>query len=260
MTLFSHVVTLEPVPRRWFDQCVAMLHETVESLQPEDDGLVTENGRTVAAARLVEGRHAHPGARYALTDGSGNVVITAWNPRTETAGQVEIDDDETHIVADGTLRPGRLNTAGVMELKQHRRLSRFSWTGVAELDRWWAGGPGAAPITAGAKHMFAVARVTISQRPTIEGRWEVQVKVKLRGRSVLRPLAALVMLFAAGEMRKSFREALTEFAAKWNAEIPRLLRKNSDELRAMLIERSRTSPPDQKYAEVVPKTFQDGHT
>lgn len=129
-----------------------------------------------------------------------------------------------------------MRTVLLFDTEQHRRLSRFSWTGVAELDRWWAGGPGTAPITASAEHVFAVARVTISQRPTTESRWEVQVKVKLRGRSVLRPLAALVMLFAAGEMRKSFREALTEFAAKWNAEIPRLLRKNSDELRAMLID------------------------
>ncbi|MDT7788436.1 MAG: hypothetical protein QOF58_6855 [Pseudonocardiales bacterium] len=236
MTLFAHVVTLEPVPRRWFDQGVSMLHETAESLRPEGDGLVTEDGRTVSTVRLIEGRHAHPGARYVLADGSGNAVVTAWNPRTETAGQVEIDDDEMYTACEGALRPNRLNAAGVMVIKQYKRLSGLSWSGAAELDRWWAGGRGAAPITASAKHMFGVARATISQRPTAEGRWEVEVAVKLRGRSVFWPFVALAMLFARGKVQGSINEAVETFAAKWNADIPPLLRKSSDELRAMLID------------------------
>jgi len=236
MARFSHVITLESVPRRWFDQCVVTLHQTVESLRPEGDGLITDDGRTVSAVRLAEGRHATPGARYALVgDGSGDVVVTAWNPRTETAVQVEIDD-EMHIAFDGTLRPSRLNAGGVLALKQYQRLSGLSWNGAAELDRWWAGGRGAAPITASAKHMFAVARVMISQRPAADGRWAIQVVVKLRGRSVFWPFVALGMLFTKGKMQKSFAEALSAFAAEWNEEIPPLLRKSSDELRAMLID------------------------
>ena len=85
MARFSHVITLEPVPRRWFDQSVATTHETFGSLRPEGDGFITEDGRTVSAVRLVEGRHANPGARYVLGDGPGNVAVSAWNPRTETA-------------------------------------------------------------------------------------------------------------------------------------------------------------------------------
>ncbi len=235
MARFSHVITLESVPRRWFDQCVAMTHETFASLRPEGDGLITEDGRTVSAVKLVEGRHATPGARYALGDGSGTVVVSAWNPRTETAIKVEIDD-EMHIAFDGTLQPSRLNAGGVMVLKQYKRLSGLSWNGVAELDRWWAGGRGAAPITASAKHMFAVARATISQRPAADGRWAIQVVVKLRGRTVFWPLVTLGLLFAKGKMQKSFAEALGTFAAQWNEEIPPLLRKSSDELRAMLID------------------------
>lgn len=236
MTLFTHVVTLEPVPRRWFDQCVAMLHETVDSLRPEHDGLVTEDGRTVSAVRLVEGRHAHAGARYALPEGSGNAVITAWNPRTATAGQVEIDDDETYIAVDATLRPSRLDAAGVMVVKQYKRLSSLSWSGTAELDRWWAGGRGAAPITASATHMFVIARATITQRPATDGRWAVKVALKLRGRSVFWPFVALAMVFARGSVQKSINETLATYAAKWNAEMPPLLRKSSDELRAMLLD------------------------
>lgn len=248
MARFSHVVTLESVPRRWFDQCVAMLHETVESLRPESDGLITEDGRMVSAVRLVEGRHASPGARYALTDGSGNVVVTAWNPRAATAGQVEIDDDEMYIAWDGTLQPGRLNALGVMAIKQYKRLSGLSWSGAADLDRWWAGGRGAAPITVSAKHMFAVARATISQRPTAEGRWEILVAVKLRGRSVFWPFVALGMLFAKDKAQKSIEEALATFAARWNAEVPPLLRKSSDELRAMLIEAITDEPSSRETA------------
>ena len=248
MARFSHVVTLDPVPRRWFDQSVAMLHETIGSLQPDGDGFVTEDGRMVSAARLVEGRHANPGARYVLAGGAGNVVVTAWNPRTATSGQVEIDDDELSFAWDGTLRPNGLNAAGAIALKQYRRLSGISWSGAAELDRWWAGGRGATPITASAKHMFAVARATVSQRPTSEGRWEIRVAVKLRGRSVFWPFVALGMLFAKGKVQKSIEEALATFAAKWNTEIPPLLRKSSDELRAMLIEAIADEPPAEKSA------------
>ncbi len=248
MTRFSHVVTLEPVPRRWFDQSVATLHETIGSLRPEGDGFVAEDGRTVSAVKLVEGRHANPGARYVLADGAGNVAVTAWNPRTGTAAQVEIDDDEMSFAWDGTLRPNQLNAAGTIVLKQHRRLSGLSWSGAAELDRWWAGGRGAAPITASAKHMFAVARATISQRPTTDGRWEVRVAVKLRGRSVFWPFMALGMLFARGKVQKSIEEALAAFAVKWNAEVPPLLRKSSDELRAMVIDAIADEPPSEKTA------------
>ena len=235
MALFSHVVTLESVPRRWFDQGVALLHETVERLRPEGDGLVTEDGRQVSAVRLVEGRHASAGARYALADGSGTVLVTAWNPRAETAGQVEISD-ETSATWEGRLRPGRFDTVGTVAHEQFKRLAGFSWAGVADLDRWWAGNPGGAPITASAKHMFGVARLTISQRPAPGGRWQVKVAVKLRGRSVFWPFVTLGLLFARGKVRKSFEEGLTTFAAQWNAEIPPLLRKSSDELRAMLID------------------------
>jgi hypothetical protein len=235
MARLSHVITLESVPRRWFDQCVAMTHETFASLRPEGDGLITEDGRTVSAVRLVEGRHATPGARYALGDASGNLVVSAWNPRAETAIKVEIDD-EMHIAFDGTLRPSRLNAGGVTALKQYKRLSGLSWNVAAELDRWWGDGRGAAPITASAKHMFAVARATVSQRPAADGRWAIMVVVKLRGRSVFWPFVALGMLFAKGKMQKSFEEALGTFAAEWNEEVPPLLRKSSDELRAMLID------------------------
>ena len=138
-----------------------------------------------------------------------------------------------HIAFDGTLLPA-LNAGGVMVLKQYKRLSGLSWNGVAELDRWWAGGRGAAPITVSGKHMFAVARATISQRPAADGRWAIQVVVKLRGRSVFWPFVALGMLFGKGKMQQSFEEALGTFAAKWNEEIPPLLRKSSDELRARL--------------------------
>lgn len=270
MARIQHTVTLTPVPRRWFESCVVTLHDFAESLEAEGARLRLPDGRRLPELLLAGGTHLRPGARYhpENDDGSGpdidrTLTILAWDRKRETALElVTLDDDPggpAHLAC--TLRLTSAERPREARLSVKVQAGGGSWTKYAggsgrlhlDLGRWWpsAGGRGRAtaiPLTGRLDHALARATVTAVPRPAGDGRWRVTIKVRVRGRSFVRPLLPLAMTVMGRRARGAFSKALDDAAKQWNDQVPELVRKDMDQLLLELVEslfttdEERTSP------------------
>ncbi|MFE5602073.1 hypothetical protein ACFQ8O_23150 [Streptomyces coelicoflavus] len=256
MARFQHTVSLAPVPRRWFESCVATLHDLAEDTDAEGAFLRLPDGRPLPGLVLAQGRHLRPGARYRPVnekngepDADQCVTVLAWDRRRETALEVVTVDDDPD-------RPARLDCALGLTSAERPREARLSATlrssggkgatylgGTArahlDLGGWWqAAGhgrrPSRAPLSGTLTHALARVTVTVVPRPAPDGRWRVTVKARVRGRSVARPLLPLAAAVLGGRARRACAEALDRAAAAWNAQVPELVRKDGERLRAEL--------------------------
>ena len=67
----------------------------------------------------------------------------------------------------------------------------------------------------------------------------------LRGRWLLRPVAAVVLLLAGGPLRRGFRDAVERAAEGWNEAVGRLLELGPDGIREELARQAAQGRPDQ---------------
>ncbi|WP_261401008.1 hypothetical protein [Streptomyces salinarius] len=261
MARFQHTVTLAPMPRRWFESCVATLHDLAEDTDAEDTSaegarLRLPDGRPLPGLVLAQGRHLRPGARYRPVNAENGepdadqcVTVLAWDRRRETALEV--------VTVDGAPdHPARLDCALRLTSAERPREAALSavltptggkWekylggTGRVHLDlgRWWqATGdgrhPSRAPLSGTLTHALARVGVTVVPRPGPDGRWLVTVKMRVRGRSFARPLLPLAAALLGRRARRACAESLDRAATAWNAQVPALVRKDRERLRAEL--------------------------
>ncbi|MEV7476993.1 hypothetical protein [Streptomyces halstedii] len=143
-------------------------------------------------------------------------------------------------------------------------LRRISGRARIDLAAWWAAvaAPAGAlpaarpPVSARARHPLGRADLSIAVRPAGDGArkagtdgrkagagaWEVGVTVTVRGRALLRPPAALVLLLFRVPLKRAFRQGIDETAARWNEVVEAGL-PSPEELRAEFTEAVVTRNP-----------------
>ncbi|MEU8739748.1 hypothetical protein ACFYPK_25395 [Streptomyces halstedii] len=143
-------------------------------------------------------------------------------------------------------------------------LRRISGRAMIDLAAWWAAvaAPAGAlpaarpPVSARARHPLGRADLSIAVRPAGDGArkagtdgrkagagaWEVGVTVTVRGRALLRPPAALVLLLFRVPLKRAFRQGIDETAARWNEVVEAGL-PSPEELRAEFTEAVVTRNP-----------------
>ncbi|GAB2958467.1 hypothetical protein GCM10023080_017800 [Streptomyces pseudoechinosporeus] len=259
MARFQHTVILTPVPRRWFESCVVMLHDLAESLEDDGARLRLPDGRPLPELLLTEGRHLQPGARYrhesddadGEPDPDAALTVLAWDRRRETALEIVTLDDDPHnpthaacaLRLTSAERPREAKLSGKVRASGGRWTKYTSGSGRLHLDlgKWWpsaagSGRPTATPLTGTLSHALIHATVKVVPLPTDDGRWLLTVKVRVRGRSFARPLLPLTMAVIGRRVRGTFAEALDEAAEEWNRQVPVLVRKDMERVRLELVE------------------------
>ncbi|NEC66974.1 hypothetical protein G3I41_20350, partial [Streptomyces sp. SID9727] len=72
-----------------------------------------------------------------------------------------------------------------------------------------------------------------------DGRWRVEAVATVRGRWLLRPVAAVVLLLAGGPLRRGFQDAVERAAEGWNAGVARLTELGPEGVREELARQAR---------------------
>ncbi|MGW4041861.1 hypothetical protein [Streptomyces sp. NPDC004721] len=183
-------------------------------------------------------------------DASETVQITVreWDHRRAVRLELALVSDEMNVELDAALkspdRPCLVEISGRARGDASAR-TLFGMTGRARvrLDDWWPTAdtdrtPPSAPASARLDHRWIRADVRAEPRPSPsrdDGRWEIHVTVSLRGRRLLRPVAAVVLAVAIRRIRRSVVQALDNLAAQWNDRVPHLVAMNTDQLRETLL-------------------------
>jgi hypothetical protein len=274
MLSMSHTVVLAPVPYAWFVDALAVVRSLVEESQAKGRRLVLPDGQLIPDVRLTRGRHLRPGAEYLISDedereddeqeGLGEdaqgvsgvetvrIRIEEWNRRRAVRLALAMVSDDGKVELQTVLKSldhPRLVEVGGRSLFDGvpLRLSRLKGRARVQLDDWWAaadaeGASRSAPVTARVDHRWARAEARAAPRPRRDGDtggWEVRVTLSLRGRGLLRPLAAVALGVAGRWIRRSVARTLDDAAEQWNATVPGLVAMDREDLRAALT----TRPP-----------------
>lgn len=203
------------------------------------------------------------------------VGIREW--RRSTAIAVEQRVASADAVGRVTLRlrtpdrPSGLEAACTLRNPAGGFLQRISGRARIDLAAWWAAvaapagalPPARPPVSARARHPLGRADLSITVRPAGDGArkagtagrkagrdarkagagaWEVGVTVTVRGRALLRPPAALVLLLFRVPLKRAFRQGIDETAARWNEVVEAGL-PSPEELRAEFTEAVVTRNP-----------------
>ncbi|MBM7437187.1 hypothetical protein [Streptomyces sp. HB132] len=264
MARFDHTVTVTPLDRAWFEECARFALDTSESTRTRRGGdiVLGDGGPLVPGIRLLKGRHLRAGARYEIASDADEeagtpgvspvhdpVVMTVreWRRSNAIAVELRMDSADLAVRLAGRLRtpdrPGTLDVGFDVRSPVGGSLHRASGRARLDLAAWWAAAaaragslpPARAPLTARAKHRLGRARLTITPRPADDGSWEVGVTLTVRGRSLLRPVAALALLFGRVPLRRAFRSGVDQAAAGWNEALASAPLPDPDELRAELV-------------------------
>lgn len=253
MARFQHTVTLLPVPRRWFESFVVVIHELAESLDDDGQRLRLPDGRYLPGLRLVGGKHLKPGARYDLEDGNADethgratFTILAWDRHRRTSVDITVrGNDPAGSEPPLSCRLDLKTAERPQQVKLSVRLKAGAgaWSKYAEghaelhldLGRLWSSVTGTAPFKGPAlsgtvKQTLVRARVTTITRSTHDRFWRVTVRARVKGRSIGRLLLPVVMTVAGRRARTSFVRALDDAARKWNGRIPELVRSDPSRL------------------------------
>ncbi|MGP3732840.1 DUF6299 family protein [Streptomyces sp. GDS52] len=270
MVSLSHTVVLAPVPRAWFVDALAVLVESAESGRAEEGQMLLPDGRVLSDMRLVEGRHLRPGAVYDVVldeneNGAGDeaggaeekrvpgdlgdslrVTVREWDRRRALRLGIAVSVADVGLVGEGALRsPDRPREA---EISGQARidgvwsaLSRPTGRARLRLDDWWTAtdtgrAPRSAPLWARLECGAARAELRAVPRPDpVEDRWEVTVTVRIRGRRLFRPVAALALGLGRRRLQRALTDALENLARDWNTEVPRLTAMGRDDIRREIL-------------------------
>ncbi|MFJ2733141.1 hypothetical protein [Streptomyces sp. NPDC087317] len=269
MLSVKHTVVVEQVPYPWLVDAVTVIRTLVEESRVDEQGLVLSDGQVVPDIRLTQGRHLRPGSVYVIEDeaddkkvtagaegtrkdkaadpsGTARITVREWDHRRAARLELTVAEDDMATELDVTLkspdRPALVEIAGRTR-GDAASLKLFEMAGRARvrLDDWWRAAdsdriPSSAPASARLDHRWVRADVRAVPRPSQhDGRWDLQITVSLRGRRLLRPLAAVVLTIVARRIRRAVVRAVDDLAAQWNDRVPRLVAMNADQLREALL-------------------------
>ncbi|MEU7381661.1 hypothetical protein AB0A91_16975 [Streptomyces sp. NPDC042207] len=272
MLSVKHTVVVEQVPYPWLVDAVTVIRTLVEESRVDEQGLVLSDGQGLRDIRLTQGRHLRPGSVYVIENragegkaaadaegtrkdrkdkaadpsGTARITIGEWDHRRAVHLELTVAEDDMATELDVTLkspdRPALVEIAGrTRGGAAPRTLFEMAGRARVRLDDWWPAAdsdrtPPSAPVSARLDHRWVRADARVVPRPSRhDGRWDIQITVSLRGRRLLRPLAAVVLTVAARRIRRSVVRTVDDLAAQWNDRVPRLVAMNSDQLREALL-------------------------
>ncbi|MGW4229855.1 hypothetical protein ACWEF9_11325 [Streptomyces sp. NPDC004980] len=207
-------------------------------------GASVEDERTVGApVEYARTAGTPPGSRDEVI----TLAVREW--RRSTAIAVEQRMESAELTGRLVMRLRTPDRPSVLDVGFDLRapgggsLQRASGRAKLDLTAWWAAAaarPGSlpaarAPLAARAKHRLGRARLTVTPRPAADGTWEVGVTLTVRGRSLLRPVAALALFFGQVPLRRAFRSGVDQAAAGWNEALASGPLPDPAELRAELV-------------------------
>ncbi|THA23193.1 hypothetical protein E6R18_30710 [Streptomyces sp. A1277] len=249
MTVLRHSVDVLALEPALVAELASLLCDLAESTRARGEGVLLPDGQPVADLRLVKGRHLKAGARYEIAqpEDAGHMAVRVREWRRTGACEVELLLDGPDLNGRLSLRLAGPDRPRLFEA--HGRmwgpdgsgsLHRGSGKARVDLTAWWAAAvlpPGAppaarAPATARVRHLLGEARLYLRPRRAEEGRWLVEAAVSLRGRWLLRPVAALALLPAGGPLRRGFRDGVERAAEQWNEAVGELLALGPEGIRA----------------------------
>ncbi|MFI8091898.1 hypothetical protein ACIF9R_26840 [Streptomyces sp. NPDC086080] len=251
MVALRHTMVLTPVPRPWLTDALAVLLDLAEDTRTEAGRVLLPDGREVPDVRHAEGRHLRPGAVYESTGGgepgeTGRITVEEWNRRRALRLALAVSAPEGAFALRCSLH--RPNRPRLLEIDGRARvenvwsaLSRVSGGARLRCDDWWAaadtGRTGrTAPLRARLECGAARADLRAVPEPGgLDGHWAVTVTVGLRGRRLLRPVAAVALHLFRGHLQRSLATTLDELAAEWNDTVPGLVAMGPDALRREIL-------------------------
>ncbi|WP_129841935.1 hypothetical protein [Streptomyces sp. RFCAC02] len=266
MARLRHTIDLTPVARRGVEDAVLVLHDVLESLRATGTRLVTGDGRPVPGVTLRSGDHARPGAQYTVPgpvqEGTGppvdRLTVVEWDRAVATAVRFEAERPEppSRVTSELRLRsaerPTVLRFTARGELTRpdgrQRRLRWFAVRGELDLERWWeaaggglgtgggAVGRGRPALTVLIRHPLLQAVSVAVPRPGPDGQWRVHVETTLRGRRLVRPVAAVPLRVTRRLLRRAVGEAFDRFAADWRTHVVPAVERDRDDLRRALLD------------------------
>ncbi|MEU0761363.1 hypothetical protein ABZ351_17015 [Streptomyces microflavus] len=264
MARFEHTVTVAALDRHWFEEAAGAVVDLFEGSREQGGAILLPDGRPIHGLRLLKGRHLQPGARYGEApeeDGkpgapdasvaSGPVVQEAtvlreWRPSRTVEVESLMAEESLSVRVGVRLREPRTPRALEVSLDGHNpkggSLYRFSGRARADLHAWWAAldrpssAPPAAraPVVGRAVHRLAKARLTVTPRPADDGSWQVSVVLSVRGRWLLRPVAAVALVFVRKPVERGFREGVDSAAEEWAGMLAELPSLHGEALRAQI--------------------------
>ncbi|MBL3669839.1 hypothetical protein JL475_28420 [Streptomyces sp. M2CJ-2] len=177
---------------------------------------------------------------------SVRITVREWDRRRALRLGIAVSGADAVLVGEGTLRsPDRPREA---EIKGSARidgvwsaLSRPTGRARLRLDDWWTAtdtgrAPRSAPLRARLECGAARAELRAVPRPDpVEDRWEVTVTVRIRGRRLFRPVAALALRLGRRRLQRALTDALEDLAVHWNTEVPRLTAMGRDDIRREIL-------------------------
>ncbi len=249
MVALRHTLPLAPVPGPWLVDALAVLLDLAEDSRAEAGRVLLPDGREVPDVRLAEGRHLRPGAVYEGTEEETaetvRVTVEQWNRRRAVRLAAVVRSPDGAVTVRGALhrpdRPRRFEAEGNARLPHAwPPLSRVRGRVRLLCGDWWAAGEGravrGAPLRASVECGAARAELRAVPAPDgVDGAWAVRVTVRVRGRGLYRPLAAVALLLGRRRLRRCLAEALDRFAERWNAEVPALPAMGPGELRRAVL-------------------------
>ncbi|MFD6801316.1 hypothetical protein [Streptomyces cyaneofuscatus] len=265
MARFEHTVSVAALDRHWFEEAAGHVVDLFDASREQDGAILLPDGRPVHGLRLLTGRHLQAGAWYgedpegkAEKDGEGApeaAVLREWRPSRTVEVESRVAEEGMSLRVGVRLREPRTPKALEVSLDGHNpeggSLYRFSGRAKADLHAWWAAldrpssAPPAAraPVVGTAVHRLGKARLTVTPRPAEDGTWRVSVVLSVRGRWLLRPVAAVGLLFARRPIERGFREGVDSAAEEWAEMLAELPSPHGEALRAEIAD-ALTEPPE----------------
>lgn len=210
-----------------------MLDELAAETRAEGETVLLPGGQAAADVRLVKGRHLRPGAVYAVDDEEGGTVrvtVKEWNRRSGLRVELSVVTPEAVVEWEAGLRsadrPRAAEVSGVVRGdSKWPTLSRMEGRARLRLDDWWTATEGRrvtrAPLRARLRHRLLRAEVLVVPGPRRDDdRWDVRATVSVRGRWLLRPVAAVVLTLAGRRMHRALCRTLDDLAGQWNEAVP----------------------------------------
>ncbi|MFG2312883.1 hypothetical protein ACGFS9_30050 [Streptomyces sp. NPDC048566] len=247
MVRISHTVCVEPVPRRWFEQMLAELYLLAQDTRAHGERILLPGGRDVPGLRLLKGTHLTPGAVYETADERSRTTLSlrSWTRGSTLRVEQVVTDEEMTLGVEAALRsvdhPREAEIRGCVRYPgRWESLLRLEGRARVDLDAWWRAAksrrPVHAPLTATLTHRLGEATVRAWPRTRPDGRWDVRVVLSARGRSFLRPLAAVGLPAFRGRLGHTFEKSIDGAAEQWNETVPHATARAPHELRSSVLE------------------------
>ncbi|MFC9007016.1 hypothetical protein [Streptomyces microflavus] len=268
MARFEHTVTVAALDRHWFEEAAGAVVDLFEGSREQGGAILLPDGRPIHGLRLLKGRHLQPGAHYGEApeeDGKPGApgapvasgpagapvvreatVLREWRPSRTVEVESLMSEESLAVRVGVRLREPRTPRALEVSLDGHNpkggSLYRFSGRAGADLHAWWAAldrpssAPPAAraPVVGRAVHRLAKARLTVTPRPADDGSWQVSVVLSVRGRWLLRPVAAVALVLVRKPVERGFRKGVDSAAEEWAGMLAELPSLHGEALRARI--------------------------